>query len=132
MNGEDFSAVTIFKMGEGLDDGPIYFQSSFSLSGYIKEIFERIEKIGIIGTKSFIKDLKNNEVVWSEQNESEATTYKRINPSNSEIYPNDFLDNNSDYFFNKVRGLQPPYPEAFIKCKSGKLILEKVRYEKDI
>lgn len=132
MNDELESAVTIFHMGEGLDDGPIYYQESFSLDGYLPEIFQRIESIGSWGTKLIILKYKNNMLVSFDQDEAKATSYKRLKPSNSEIKPIDFLNNSALYFYNKIRGLQKPYPEAYIRCKSGKLIFEKVRYEKDI
>lgn len=132
MAGIKNSAVTIFKMGTGIDDGEIYIQLSLDLSGYINDIYKRMEIMGTHGTKAFIKDYKNNSVVWIAQNEKQSTTYKRLKPSDSEILPEDFKKNSAEYFYNKIRGLQSPYPEAFIKCKSGKLIFEKVRYEEDI
>jgi len=46
ISGEGTSAVSLFKMGKGLDDGPIYYQESFSLSGNLKEIFSRIVEVG--------------------------------------------------------------------------------------
>jgi methionyl-tRNA formyltransferase len=131
MNGEVHSAVTIFKMGKGLDDGPIYFQSHYFLIGFLPEILNRIEEAGTTGTKRYIADFKNEEVRYQEQVESEATSYKRLKPSNSEIKPEDFLNNDAKYFFDKIRGLQPPFPEAFIKCKTGKLILKIVDYDKN-
>jgi len=132
MNGELHSAVTIFKMGEGMDDGPIYFQSHYFLIGYLNEILQSIEREGTTGTKNYISDFKLGEVTYEEQIESDATICKRLKKSNSEITPEDFLNYDAQHFFNKIRGLQPPYPEAYIKCKTGKLIIEKVRYEKDV
>jgi len=129
MNGVNDSAVTIFKMGVGLDDGDIYFQKDIGLHGYLPEILDRIELIGIEGTKKFIADFNNNDVVFIEQNDEDATSFKRLKPSNSEIEPEDFLKYDAEYFYNKVRSLQKPYPECYIKCKSGKLVLKNVEYE---
>jgi methionyl-tRNA formyltransferase len=130
MNNEYNSAVTIFKMGKGIDDGSIYFQSQYFLIGYLQEILRSIERVGTTGTKNFIMDFKNDDdVKFVEQNEKEATIYKRLKSENSEIKPEDFSNHDARYFFNKVRGLQKPYPEAFIKCKTGKIILKNIEYE---
>jgi len=130
--GEKFSAVTIFKMEKGLDDGDIYYQVDFELNGYLDIILKKIENFGIIGTKDFIENYKNDSILWIKQNKEEATTYKRLKPNNSEIKPEDFLNNDAEYFYNKVRSLQKPYPECYINCKTGKIILKIIEYEKDI
>lgn len=129
ISGENISAVSIFKMGDELDAGPIFFQESFSLSGYLSKIFDKIEVLGVKGTKQFINDFKNNNVKYIEQNEQYATIYKRLKPFNSEIRLEDFLNYDAEYFYNKVRSLQKPYPECYVKCKNGKIILKEVSYE---
>ena len=129
MNDEFESAVTIFKMGAGLDDGPIYFQQTFELTGYLDEILQKIENLGIYGTKLFIKDYKKNIYRFRKQDETEATSFKRLKPSDSEIKPDDFLNHDAKYFYNKIRGLQKPYPECYIKCKTGKIIFKNIEYD---
>ena len=66
---------------------------------------------------------------FKEQDHSKATVCKRRKPEDSEILPNDFSNFNAEYFFNKVRMLQSPYPECYIKCKTGKIILKEISYE---
>jgi len=129
INGEKESAVTIFKMQEGLDDGPIYFQENFNLNGYLYEILNRIKELGIKGTKQFISDFKNNTVKFIKQDEQGATIFKRLKPSDSEIKPEYFSQHDAEYFYNKIRGLQEPYPEVYIKCKTGKIIFKEIDYE---
>lgn len=130
INGEKQSAVTIFRMGAGLDDGPIYFQEDFELTGYLPEIFEKIEKLGIKGTEKFIIEFQNNEhIKFTPQSNETPTIFKRLKPLDSEIMPEDFLKYDAEYFYNKIRGLQKPYPECYIKCKSGKIILKNIDYE---
>lgn len=129
INGEKKSAVTIFKMGIELDNGPICYQQDFDLDGYLEDIFNKIETIGTIGTKKIIYDYKNSYIDFINQNEKESTTYKRLKPSNSEIKLEDFLNHDAEYFYNKVRSLQKPYPECYIKCKTGKIIIKNIDYE---
>lgn len=125
--GESTSAVTLFKMGKGLDDGPIYKQSSFSLSGDLDTILTQITRHGIYLSYKLIQDYNANNLKFQEQNHSEATYCKRRKPEESEI----FLTDNLEIISRKVRCLQAPYPPAFIRLASGeKLFLEKVSIEK--
>jgi len=129
MVGEKESAVSIFKMGTGMDDGPIYYQEDISLKGYLDDILKRIETIGIYGTLKLIEDCKTDSIEFKEQDHSKATYCKRLKPNNSEIKPEDFIIYDAEYIYNKVRGLQKPYPECYIKCKKGKIILKNIDYE---
>jgi methionyl-tRNA formyltransferase len=129
IGGEKESAVTIFKMSKGIDDGPIYYQEDFNLDGYLENIFKKIETIGTIGTKKLLKDVEKGNVVLTEQNHIDATFCKRLKPSNSEIKGEDFTNFDAEYFYNKVRSLQKPYPECYIKCKTGKIIIKNIDYE---
>jgi methionyl-tRNA formyltransferase len=127
--GEVSSAVSIFKMGSGLDDGPIYYQAPIVLTGSLDNILKEIGYLGHAGTKCFIDDYKNSTVVFKEQNHDEATFCKRRTPKDSEIKAEDFLKHDSEYFFNMVRSLQAPYPECYIKCKTGRIIFKEINYE---
>lgn len=129
MSGEEMSAVSIFKMAGGLDDGPIYYQEPFLLSGYLNNILNNIETIGYDGTMRFINEYKDNNVVFVEQNHNKATFCKRRLPKGSEVKPEDFLEYDAVYFYNKVRSLQLPYPECYIKCKTGRILLKEISYE---
>ena len=129
ISGETDSAVSLFKMLVGVDDGPIYYQKSFSLEGYLNAILNSIKLAGCEGTTKFITDYKDDNIVFVEQNNDEATFCSRRSPRSSEVSPEDFLNNDSKYFFNLVRSLQLPYPDCYIKCKSGRVIFKEVGYE---
>lgn len=121
--GEKNSAVTLFRMTDGLDDGPIYKQENFSLSGYLDDILQKIRRNGTYLTLSLIRDYKQNKLTFVEQNHSEATFCKRRKPEESEV----FLTDSEETIYRKVRCMQPPYPKAFIRLASGeKLYLTKV------
>lgn len=128
IDGVKNSSVTIFKMNNQVDAGAICFQEDLDLGGYLPEIFYRIEKIGIRGTLKII----NNDFVLIEQDETRSSFYKRRNIKDSEIDPQDFNKYDAEYFYNKVRCLQPPYPEVFIKCQNGRIFLEKIRFENEL
>ena len=101
----------------------------FLLNGYLNTILHKIEILGYEGTIKFITDYKSNTVLFTEQDHNNATFCKRRLPKDSEIKPEDFLKHESKYFFDMIRSLQFPYPKCYIKCKSGRIILEEVSYE---
>ncbi len=127
--GESMSAVSIFRVGDGLDDGPIYCQFPMLLAGSLDDILREMVHLGTVGTEYFIKNYKNNTIIFKEQDHTKATFCKRRSPADSEIKPEDFLKYDSKYFFDMVRSLQAPYPECYIKCKTGRILLKEISYE---
>lgn len=130
LNNEKISAVTLFKMNDKMDEGDILYQSEFSLCGYLDDIFKKIEECGIKLTLQLLTDFQNNTLSPIPQDENQATFFKRRKPEQSEILISDFTEHTAEYFYNLVRGLQSPYPNAYIKCKNNsKLYFLKVKYE---
>ena len=131
INGEVDSAVTFFIMDQGLDTGDIIYQSYISLNGKLDDIFKNIELIGIKDINKIITDYKNNQIVTYKQDDSKSTFYKRRNESESEINIEEILNDEPVYLYNKIRSLNDPYPNAYIRCKNGgKLFLIESKYEK--
>lgn len=125
--GETESAVTLFKMGEGLDDGPICFQQTIPLDGRLREILQRITNAGIEGTQKLVRDHRAGKLTFVPQDESQATFCKRRKPSDSEILPTD----TAQQIYDKVRCLQYPYPYAYFVAADGKKIyLKDIDYER--
>jgi len=83
--GERKSAVSIFKMTDKLDAGPICFMDEFSLEGKIADIFLRIEKIAIKASRKILEDFKYGNLVFTPQPEGDWPAYKRRRPNESEI-----------------------------------------------
>jgi len=121
ISGEDSSGISIFKMNEGLDKGPIYFQKEFRLKEKdINQVFESIVKIGSEGFIKLIDEIINDKPLkFVEQNEKEATYFKRRTPKESEIQIEDFNNFTAEEISNKINALLDPYPNAFIVCKDG-------------
>lgn len=116
INGEKTSSVTLFKMTKNLDDGDIYKQLSFSLSGSLNDIFNRIITLGFYASCEII----NNNFKLIKQDDSKATYFKRRKPEDSEITISELKKSSSLYLHNKIRMLNHPYPNAFIKTSDNK------------
>lgn len=124
INGEERSAVTLFIMNEKMDAGNIVFQESMSLSGSISDIFNKIEELGYKGTMQFL----NNPTNGVKQIEEGATYFNRRIEEQSEITFDELKGKSAKYIYNKIRMLQDPYPNPYIKTIDGKKIYIKESY----
>jgi len=118
INGETNSAVTLFKMDELIDHGPVIFQQEISLSGRLGDIFLEISRSGTRGITSILENFPNIQLVT--QNENEASYFQRRKSSMSEITIQELQKSTSLELHNKVRSLQQPYPLPYIICADGK------------
>lgn len=122
IDGKKNSKVSIFLMNDEVDAGDIVAQENISLEGSLKDIFNSIEEIGFRLTLNILSDgFKPNP-----QNHNEATYCKRRRPEDSEITIEELSICTSDYLFNKIRMLDDPYPNAFIRTIDGKKLVIKV------
>lgn len=131
INGEKESAATLFRMNDKVDKGPILWQEKFSLNGDLSEIFERMYEKGKKGAEAVINKFLNNESLdGMKQDESKATYFKRRTPEMSEIKTEDFEKHTAEEIYNKIRALQDPYPNAFIRCRNNtKLYIQKAKID---
>ena len=65
-------------------------------------------------------DIIDNNYNLKKQNNSEATYYKRLRPSNSEITIEEIKNSSAEYLHNKIRMLNDPYPNAYLKTSDNK------------
>mgnify|MGYP003982345801 CR=1 FL=1 len=113
--------TTAFFMSKGIDEGDIILQRDLSLNGSIDEIFLRmiendfkiIEKI-ILGNYKLTKQ------------KGRRSVFKRRKPDESEL---DSLPHSLEYFYNFIRMLDDPYPNAFIRLGNKKIILKNPQYK---
>ena len=88
-----------------------------SLEGELSKIFSEITEIGTKLTIKMINNFKNLKL--KKQDNTIATYYSRRKPSQSEITINEIKNLTANELYNKIRSLQDPYPNAFIKDKNG-------------
>jgi len=133
INGKTASAVTIFKMKKGIDDGDIYAQIPISLRGNVKDIFDRMIKVGTKITKNFILDLDKDKVVFTPQKGLDKNPpWKRRTPEQSEIKITVLNEMSFFSLNNLVRALTDPYPNTYIQLTDGRIYFQKVEKHKKI
>lgn len=124
--GEKNSAVTLFLMTEELDAGDIVAQEGFSLEGHLEDILARISEIGLRLTLDILK----NGYTRAPQNHSQATYCKRRKPEESELTKEELATSSAERLCDKIRMLEDPYPNAFIRtADGGRLIIKRAEFE---
>ena len=105
LNGEKQTGVTIFKLVDKLDAGPIISQVSILVDDSLNKN-ELFKKLNNIGKELIIKILPNyfdNKIILKDQNEQEATYASKINSKMTQINFNESVKN----VFNKIRAFSP-------------------------
>jgi len=113
--GEEQGAVTLFIIDKEIDAGPILAQENISLLGQLTEVFERIIEVGA----KLTLDLLKGKFSPIEQDHTQATYCKRRKPEESELTIDEISNRSATYLHNKIRMLQDPYPNAFIRTADG-------------
>ena len=114
--------TTAFFMSDGIDEGDIILQQSLSLNGKITEIFSRM----IDNDFKMIEKIISGNYKLTKQ-KGKPSIFKRRKPENSEL---DSSSHSLEYFYNFIRMLDDPYPNAFIKLGNKKLILKNAQFKK--
>lgn len=126
INGEEKTGVTLFKLGDGVDDGDIILQKEFIIN-YKDTIKEVYEKATIKSKEILLEVFRNmNNIVYKPQDKKKIEVYPQRNRDDGEID----LSMNAMDLYNFIRAQSAPYPGAFIKTVDGKrLVIERVRIE---
>ena len=125
LHGDEKTGVTSMLMEEGLDTGPMLEKVEFVIPSDMRlhALMAQLTSDACTLTLSTIRNYDN--LTAQIQDESEATTYKRRKPSESELSLDDIQNKTAEELFDFIRALEDPYPNAFIRTKDGKKLLIK-------
>lgn len=126
INGEKESAVSLFRMTEGLDAGAIFRQRAFPLSGHLRDVLGRIADLGLELTLEMLDGLAAGTLKPVEQDVSKVTSFKRRSKPESELTEEKLGNMGAERMFNFIRALEDPYPNAFIRLVDGAALLKRV------
>ncbi len=109
INGDRETGVTIMKIDEGMDTGPILSQVSFSLTeeDTTPTVLEKMVKHGLPLLIKTIEDYVDGKIAPQEQNSGEATTCSMIKKEDGQIYFGNAVEE-----YAKFRAYQP-WPGSF-------------------
>jgi methionyl-tRNA formyltransferase len=124
LEGWKSSALTLFYLAEGLDNGDIIGQKNFPIedSDHASDVYNKI----IISGKSLIKEylplIIKQTAPRIKQIETEATLFNKLTLKDNEININ---EDSLDTIDRKIRALSKPYKGAHIQKDGKKLIIWK-------
>jgi len=126
INGVFNSKMTLFKLSEELDAGPIISKVPLSLEGHIDDIFRRLQLTSTILLRDFLNNYPNN---IYQKSQPAKKCLKRLKPEDSEITKDQFYNLSAKEIFNMIRCREDPYPNCFLRDNSGKLIFKLCEFE---
>ena len=115
MNLDKKTGVSIMKIVEKLDAGPVMHQEKINLNENIDTsiLSKLLSKLGAKSLMNAIEKIEKNEANFVEQNHDEATYAKKITKEEAEIK----WDQNANLILAKINGLNPN-PGAWFKYKN--------------
>jgi len=111
LDGEPSSAVTLFRMGPGLDDGDILMQRAFVIrdSDYVGDVAQSVYELTEELVAESMSELGSESVRWQPQDHSRATFTRRRRPADGHIEWRE----SSVRIRNLIRATSHPFPGAF-------------------
>lgn len=121
----DKTGVTLFKIDEGVDSGPIIEQLEIPLTDKTTAtmLYQQVDSTQVEAIKSTVKKIISDNIVLVKQDESKVTYWEGRTPKDGEINLNDSVK----VADRLVRATTHPYPGAFIIQNGIKMIIWKAR-----
>ncbi len=116
------SALTLFYMTEGLDDGDIIFQKRFDIAetDHAMDVYKKIISIGKENIMNILEGLRNNSLIEKKQDASKASTFQKPSLKDNKI---DAGQESIEDIYRKIKALSKPYRGAYIEQDGKKLII---------
>jgi methionyl-tRNA formyltransferase len=119
INGEDKAGVSLFKLGSGVDDGPIIAQKEFEigLEDHIKDVYLK----ATVESKKILREALMNpdHIKYTEQDKNAIVVYPQRSPKDGEI---DWGKSQSE-IQNFIRAQSRPYPGAYFMVGNKKVTI---------
>lgn len=121
LDGEQESAVTLFQLTTGIDDGPILCQRTFRIDpqDYVSDALEKVYTLTEELVAEAVRALASGTATWTPQDHAKATYTRRRTPEDGKI---DWRTSASR-IRNLVRAVSRPFPGAFSHLEGRKLVI---------
>jgi len=126
INGENETGVTLFRMDDGVDDGDIIAQKSFSIeyTDTIRDVYSKATFFSKMILDEVFMDFNN--LSFIPQDKDKIEVYPQRTPLDGEIN----FNLGSNELYNFIRAQSAPYPGAYFKtCDGKKIVIESARIE---
>jgi len=121
INGEKKTGISLFRMDEGVDSGPIVGQLEEEIDDHdtIASLYLRIEEKGLTLLRDKVPKLASGKFTLNEQDESKRRIYPQRNEQDGEIDWTWDAQRIRDF----IRAQTKPYPGAFFYIEGKKVII---------
>ena len=111
MNGDKYLYITLHKIDEGVDSGPIAIENKMKITSKddVNSLYEKFSESSFKPIVEFLTNFPKGKVKLKKQKKLNRTANKIISEDECKI---DWRRRDSD-IFNKIRALKKPYPQAF-------------------
>jgi len=119
IEGQKKTGVTLFKLSNGVDDGDIIQQISFSINenDTIKEVYENATKISCEILIEVMKD--ESKIIFRPQDKSLIKVYPQRNPQDGKIDWNWDIERIKNF----IRAQTKPYPGAWFEIEDKRITI---------
>lgn len=123
------SAVSLFQIGEGMDDGDIICQESYEIkkTDYAQDVHNSVEIALMKALDSSMDQIMNGMISLKKQNELEASYLLIRREEDGLINWKDSAEN----IYDLIRATSSPYPGAFSFYEGEKVVFDKVELVKN-
>ena len=129
LNGDQETGVTIIRIDEEMDHGPILAQEKLKLTGH--EMIQDLEKtLGGLGSELLVKLLKTPIPDGVKQDDSQATYCKKIKKEDGLINLSDDTKENNLKNYKKFRAYAN-WPRTFFFTDNKRIIITEAKLEND-
>ncbi len=121
INGETEGGISIIKVDEGIDTGPILGQEKFPIkqTDTIVDVVNKTLKLFPELLLQVLKEISKGTIREEKQNPEEGSYYHSRKPEDGRIFWHEMNDKD---VYNLIRALIYPYPGAFCFYKTRKLL----------
>ena len=125
INGEERTGLTLFQLGDGVDDGPIVGQAETQISydDTIGTLYSRIEEMGIELINKHLPQIARGSAKLIPQDESKRRVFPQRGPCDGRID----WSLRAHQIYNFIRAQTKPYPGAFTTWQGKELSIWRAR-----
>jgi len=127
LNGDKYTGISIMKMGEKLDQGPVYLLRRIEIEDIddLETLSKKLETLSAKLTPLVLGDIAEGSLSPLPQEESKATYCKKIEKKDGEIN----WDSDAEKIHNMIRAYNP-WPSAHTKFKGKEIKILEAQLEK--
>lgn len=121
------SRLTVFKMTDFLDHGPIFKKYNLSLNGDINDIFYSLKEASKNGFNDIVSDYTNSSLIFKDAENISTPIHKRRKPADSIFLLKDLKKYDSKHLIRCIGVLLDPYPNFTIRLHNLSLRIQLAR-----